>query len=507
VAVSIRGAVVRDGINTSRPSVTLPADTVSTDLIVVYEASEAATSDEMATAPTNGPWTQRAYSGTNASALPQAKIWTRTGLSGAATITSNVSEPDTHYLAVYVLTGADTTAIVANATTSSTGATTQTTTSLTASKAGLFIGFFTCNGSTAYTGVAGGLTEDLRRSVSLDNAFISGSKQVGAGATTGSTSYPNSSDPYVLDLRDKAGSDTATFTATDAASVVVPIAKTASDTATFSATAETAAIQTYTGKPASDTATFQAIDTAIRHTIGPTFGTWVSPPLALTEGPIAGSKISWDAHLPSGTALTVETSVDNGASWQAAEDDSEIQRLLVGSEVAKTVLVRVTITKSLPEDDTPRLKRLELRVATDTSIQEYLPLGVFTLNEVAIDDSPDGLQVELAGADLARRVSRNAWDNTFVIEENTNYATAIQSIIADRMPGATFNFASTERSTPRLFFGEQGSNDPWQDAQNMATAIGYELFFDPRGIRCDPSPTLMSMKASGRSTTPITRSS
>jgi hypothetical protein len=184
--------------------------------------------------------------------------------------------------------------------------------------------------------------------------------------------------------------------------------------------------------------------------------------------------------------------VDGGVSWQTATNGAAVPRLVQGDDRStRTVLTRVTLTRATPLDASPRLFRMELEVDVDSSVEEVVPIGVFTLNDVEIVDGPNGLAIELSGADLSRRVSRNRWDDTYVIDAGGNYGTAIQDLIRNRMPDAAFNFASTPRATPRLFFGEQSSNDPWEDAQKMAESIGYEVFFDARGIctlRPEPDP-------------------
>lgn len=225
--------------------------------------------------------------------------------------------------------------------------------------------------------------------------------------------------------------------------------------------------------------------------VGPTSGTRVSVPIALPDFPIAGSRIMWEATVPTGATVTVETSVDNGATWQLAVNGDPIERLVPGTQTYTTVLTRVTLTRPTPDSPTPRMHRMEVEIAVDTSVDELVPCGVFTLNDIVVNDSVRGLSIELSGADLSRRVARNRWDDTFVVAEGTNYADAIKMVIEDRLPSTVFNFSSTDRATPRLFFGEQASNDPWQDCLDMATAIGYELFFDARGIcvlRPEPNP-------------------
>lgn len=92
-------------------------------------------------------------------------------------------------------------------------------------------------------------------------------------------------------------------------------------------------------------------------------GSWVST-LPLPREPVSASQVSWEAHVPPGASLAVETSVDEGASWHVASNGGPVPQLPLG-EVgsAGAVLTRVTFTRSAPEALTPRLHLLEVEVA------------------------------------------------------------------------------------------------------------------------------------------------
>ncbi|MCW2904201.1 MAG: RoPhREQ1 [Streptosporangiaceae bacterium] len=240
----------------------------------------------------------------------------------------------------------------------------------------------------------------------------------------------------------------------------------------------------------------------------PLTGFRISPPLALPQSPITNSVIHWDqTTLGAGSTVTVETSVDNGVSWQVADNDAPIPRLLYGYNTATTVISRVTLYRANITDPTPRVANLEVRVATDSSQNELVSLGVFYITSTDIlvsggtgsgsasgggggtgvtgsggGATGGGLTIQLSGVDQSRQVSRNTWQDVYYIPANTNYATAIQQIIDNRLPNLQFNFQSTPLVTPKIVLGTQLGNDPWQDAQDMATAIGFELFFDAAGV-------------------------
>lgn len=524
MAVSIREVLSDQDAGTGNPlSVTTSSGTLPEDVILAFIAVEAAAADKLPNPPNLASWTQHTYSGTSASQGPIVKLWSRTGLTGANAISVTPTDTDTVYLVVYVLTGALQSSIVAASVANQ--MTGQTTThnapSVAAPGTGFYAATFVANG-VDYTSVGGGLTQRAKITVTTDNAMISGSKDVTVGSIASSAAFSttateNCSAAFFIgpNLIDKAGTDTLTLGITDTSALMkhvpkdvtdtltlgitdtsavsVPIAKNVSDTLTLGITEGVAQVVHIIPKAVTDTLTLGIADASVRHTVGPISGTRVSPALALPEEPIVGSLVLWFATTPGSSTVGVETSVDNGATWQAVSNGGSIPRLLRGTTTARSVLTRVTLARVAAEDPTPRVHRLEVHVFTNASAHELCPLGVFTLNDVAVSDTPSGLEIELSGADLSRRVSRNRWDKTYVVEPGTNYSDAIQDLITDRLPGTVFNFASTSRVTPRLFFGEQSSNDPWSDAQDMATMIGMELFFDARGVctlRPEPNPDI-----------------
>ena len=109
-------------------------------------------------------------------------------------------------------------------------------------------------------------------------------------------------------------------------------------------------------------------------------------------------------------------------------------------------------------------------------------LGVFNLSVASVRETGNDLRIEVVAYDRARRVRRNRWTEPYVIAAGTNYATAIQELVDDRLPGLTYSFATTAHTTPLVVLGEEAQNDPWADAQKLAEAIGYELYFDSAGI-------------------------
>lgn len=112
---------------------------------------------------------------------------------------------------------------------------------------------------------------------------------------------------------------------------------------------------------------------------------------------------------------------------------------------------------------------------------ELVPLGTFRISKTKVKDD-EGVVITVNGYDRSRSISRGKLSAPYQIAAGTNYGTAIQNMISYVRPGTLFSFATTSATTPLLTFLE--GDDPWKRAQEMAEAIGCELFFDPLGTCC-----------------------
>lgn len=124
---------------------------------------------------------------------------------------------------------------------------------------------------------------------------------------------------------------------------------------------------------------------------------------------------------------------------------------------------------------------------------EVVPLGVFPISEVEVEDT-GASEITISGFDRSRRISRSRWTDPYVIASGTNYVTAIQAIATNRLPYSvtmisnTLNVSTTSGPT---VYAEQ--DDPWQRMTELAQAIGCEVFFDAAGqlvIQDEPDPTI-----------------
>lgn len=110
---------------------------------------------------------------------------------------------------------------------------------------------------------------------------------------------------------------------------------------------------------------------------------------------------------------------------------------------------------------------------------ETVQVGVFGISVYDVVNQAGHL-ITLTAFDRARTVSRNKWTDTYIVAAGTNYAAALQALITDRFPAATFAVTATTATTPLLTFN--AGDDPWAKATEMAASIGYEIYFNRAGV-------------------------
>lgn len=123
--------------------------------------------------------------------------------------------------------------------------------------------------------------------------------------------------------------------------------------------------------------------------------------------------------------------------------------------------------------------RLERGVTHPDLTQELVPLGVFRIDETEVADTGDTLQIRVTGLDRAARIIDARFEEPYQVAAGTNYPQAILETIRDAYPDLAYQFAANSLTTPRLV-AEEGA-DRWEFCQQMATAIGMDLFFDGAG--------------------------
>ena len=118
----------------------------------------------------------------------------------------------------------------------------------------------------------------------------------------------------------------------------------------------------------------------------------------------------------------------------------------------------------------------------------WIPNGLFVISTTAVDDTGPDCTITLQMYDrawtIAQRVLKQPWG--FPHTTNGNFVSEIQLLLStvwneqQNVEPLQFNIVPTGAVVPIASYN-QGS-DPWQAALDMASAVGYELFFDRQGI-------------------------
>lgn len=112
---------------------------------------------------------------------------------------------------------------------------------------------------------------------------------------------------------------------------------------------------------------------------------------------------------------------------------------------------------------------------------EVLPLGVFRLAKVSIQDQTGGSpDIQLEAYDLSRTVARDKFISPYVIATGTNIIDAIKAILARTFDDLSYDAISTTRTTtaPRLY---DVGDDPWDAVTVLAQSLGCDIYFDVEG--------------------------
>lgn len=119
-------------------------------------------------------------------------------------------------------------------------------------------------------------------------------------------------------------------------------------------------------------------------------------------------------------------------------------------------------------------------------VAELVPLGTFPIQRSRVEAV--GLLTMVTALDRSQLVSDARFEDDEQIPAGTNYATAIEQLIAGGVDGLEYLFPTVSFTTPLLTFSAQ--DDRWEAAQRMARSIGHEILFDGLG-RCvlRPEPT------------------
>lgn len=235
-------------------------------------------------------------------------------------------------------------------------------------------------------------------------------------------------------------------------------------------------------------------------------GYGISDPLILTGLPVTASVVEWTAVAGSaGSTQAIETSINGGASWDTAINGAAVPRLVPGDTATLNVLVRVTQTRLVLADTSPKLTYLRLAVTDDASTVELVPVGHGAVDKVTRKrattgggsggsggpgvtgrgggQSGGGRSLKVHAVDLSKLVSANTWGSAFVIQTSENVVDAALRFLLNRLPGQTqFRLCTTTRVTVEPFIYGLSPTDPWKDLKEFLQPYGLECFFDASGV-------------------------
>ena len=194
---------------------------------------------------------------------------------------------------------------------------------------------------------------------------------------------------------------------------------------------------------------------------------------------------------------TAHTVIAKAEVWASDQKLQEINisegsvSVNAGSAVRRTCEVTVVTDREtanlVPDNDFDLLTpfgnelRLYRGVQYADGTEEYVPLGVFVITEVAIQDTNEGVVIKLAGEDRSIRVARAKWTEPYQLTSGT-LENALTDLLKNRYPDAQLSFPTTNVSVNHIILGSENSNDPWKDAVEIAELVGFDLFFDQNGV-------------------------
>lgn len=133
----------------------------------------------------------------------------------------------------------------------------------------------------------------------------------------------------------------------------------------------------------------------------------------------------------------------------------------------------------------------------ETSVTQWVPLGLYTIATSDVDDTTVNLVVTLDLSDRSLTISQRAFQQPYNFPAASgNFVDEVMTLLNsvwNQQVGVAplqYNIVPTSATVPVASYN-QGA-DPWQAAIDIATVAGYELYFDAYGVvtgKPIPDPT------------------
>lgn len=142
------------------------------------------------------------------------------------------------------------------------------------------------------------------------------------------------------------------------------------------------------------------------------------------------------------------------------------------------------------------------------TVKQWVPWGLFALATTTAQDTTDDAVVTLQGYDRSWTIAQHKFKGPYNVPATTTgtFVAEITHLLNtiwtnNHGPGKlAYNIAPTTAKVPQAAFN-QGTT-PWTAAQQMANAVGYELFFNATGVVTGyPTPTPAKQPVSWNFTT------
>lgn len=111
----------------------------------------------------------------------------------------------------------------------------------------------------------------------------------------------------------------------------------------------------------------------------------------------------------------------------------------------------------------------------------YVPLGVFTFDDLELSEGRDGIEVNISANDLSARYSASLSTNVVVVDAGSTVTEAI-GLVLSALDSAAIDDKSSGSSwvTPQVVY--QPGTDLWSAAVSIATAHGKQLYLSRTGV-------------------------
>ncbi len=123
--------------------------------------------------------------------------------------------------------------------------------------------------------------------------------------------------------------------------------------------------------------------------------------------------------------------------------------------------------------------RVSRGIAYPDGSTELVSLGVLGIQDVDVNDTPQGVEIRVNGRDRSQKVTDARFEEPYQISAGTDHNTALVAVIAAGVADLSYDLSAVTATTAQLLAAEQ--DDRWAFAQEMVKTRGYLLYFNGDG--------------------------